>query len=316
MRILITGANGFVGGALCAALTVSAHQVIACARQQHGQQVVAHRYTVVPVINGITNWHAYLAGVDIAIHLAARVHIMQEELADPLAEYREANVEGTLNLARQAAKAGVKRFIFISSIKVNGEQTLSGKLFTADGFPAPEDAYGISKFEAEQGLLALAEETGMEVVIIRPPLVYGPGVKGNFASIMRLVEKAVPLPFGAVHNQRSLVGIDNLVSLIMTCIDHPAAANQIFLVSDGEDLSTSDLLRRLARAAGVSSRLIPIPASLLNMGLIMLGKKMVAQRLLGSLQVDISKTKELLGWEPPVTVDEGLRRCFVSESES
>ncbi|MGY1488083.1 UDP-glucose 4-epimerase family protein [Methylobacillus pratensis] len=314
MRILITGANGFAGRALCTALADSAHKVVACARSKLFQEVAKQEYILVPVIDGHTDWQMYLAEMDVVVHLAARVHVMREQLANPSGAYRETNVEGTLNLARQAAKAGVKRFIFISSIKVNGEQTLPGKPFTANDVAAPADAYGISKFEAEQDLLALTRETGMEVVIIRPPLVYGPGVKGNFANMMNLVRRSLPLPFGAIHNQRSLVAIDNLVSLIIACIDHPAAANQVFLVSDGEDVSTSDLLRRLSKAAGVSSRLIPIPAGLLNMGLTMLGKRMVAQRLLGSLQVDISKTQEMLGWAPPVTVDEGLRRCFVSES--
>ncbi len=260
-----------------------------------------------------TEWTRILDDVDVVIHLAARGHVMKEQLANPLDAYRETNVDGTLNLARQAAKSGVRRFIFVSSIKVNGEQTLLGKPFAADDIPAPEDAYGISKLEAEQGLLILSKETEMEVVIIRPPLVYGPEVKENFASMMKFVASGVPLPFGAIYNQRSLVAIDNLVSLIITCIDHPAAVNQVFLVSDGEDVSTSDLLRRLAKAAGVSSRLIPIPAGLLNMGLTMLGKKMIAQRLLGSLQVDISKTQEMLGWAPPVSVDEGLLRCFDAE---
>lgn len=313
MRILITGASGFVGRALCTALADSAHKVVACARSKLFQEVAKHEYILVPVVDGHTDWQMYLAEMDVVVHLAARVHVMREPLANPLDAYRETNVEGTMNLARQAAKAGIKRFIFISSIKVNGEQTLPGKPFTANDVATPADVYGISKFEAEQGLLALTRETGMEVVIIRPPLVYGPGVKGNFANMMNLMRRSLPLPFGAIHNQRSLVAIDNLVSLIITCIDHPAAANQVFLVSDGEDVSTSDLLRRLAKAAGVSSRLIPIPAGVLNTGLTMLGKRMVAQRLLGSLQVDISKTQEMLGWAPPVTVDEGLRRCFVAE---
>lgn len=309
IRILITGANGFVGSSLCDALVTSTHQVIACARSQtdwgNGQQVL------VPIVDGETDWKKHLVDRDTVIHLAARVHIMREALANPLVAYRETNVEGTLNLARQAAQAGVKRFIFISSIKVNGEQAPAGRPFTAFDVPNPQDPYGISKYEAEQGLLALAEETGMEVVIIRPPLVYGPGVKGNFASMMKWVQAGWPLPLGAIDNRRSLVSLDNLISLITKCIDHPAAANQVFLASDGEDLSTSDLLRRLADAAGVPSRLIPVPAGVLRTGLSLIGKGAIAQRLLGSLQVDIAKTQKLLGWTPPITVDEGLRRCFV-----
>ncbi len=313
MRILITGANGFIGRALCTALADTAHKVVACARNKLDLEVARYEYAFVPVVNGNAEWQSSLADVDVVIHLAARVHVMCEPLANPLDAYRETNVEGTMNLARQAAKAGVKRFIFISSIKVNGEQTPAGRPFTTFDVPDPQDPYGISKYEAEQGLLELAEETDMEVVIIRPPLVYGPGVKGNFSSMMQWVRAGWPLPLGAIDNRRSLVSLDNMISLIMTCIDHPAAENQIFLASDGEDLSTSDLLRRLADAAGVPSRLIPVPVGVLSTGLSLIGKEAIAQRLLGSLQVDIAKTQKLLGWIPPITVDEGLRRCFVTK---
>lgn len=235
---------------------------------------------------------------------------MKDELADPLSEYRRVNVEGTLNLARQAAAAGIRRFIYISSIKVNGESTPLGKPFVSSTAPAPEDPYGLSKLEAERGLIELVARTGMEVVVIRPPLIYGPGVKGNFASMIKLVEKGLPLPLGAIHNKRSLVGIDNLVDLIIRCIDHPAAANQVFLAGDGEDISTTELLRGVGRAMGKPARLIPVPAGLLQFGATLLGRKAMAQRLLGSLQVDISKTRDLLDWKPPYTVEEGLRRCF------
>jgi len=224
-------------------------------------------------------------------------------------------VDGTLNLAQQAVDAGVTRFIFISSIKVNGEQTSCGRVYTAEDLPAPEDAYGISKYEAEQGLLQIAADTGLEVVIIRPPLVYGPGVKGNFSSMMRVVKKGYPLPLGSINNKRSLVALDNLVDLIITCINHPAAANQVFLAGDGEDLSTTELLRGVAKAAGVSSRLIPVPVSVLRFVASLLGKKEVSQRLLGSLQVDISKTRDLLGWTPPLSVEDGLRHCLVDNVE-
>ena len=235
---------------------------------------------------------------------------MRDEVDDPLAEYRKVNVQGTLNLARQAVAAGARRFVFLSSIKVNGETTARETPFQAGDVPLPEDAYGISKLEAEQGLMQLAAETGMEVVIIRPPLVYGPGVKGNFASMIKLVDKGIPLPFGAVDNKRSLIGIDNLVDLIIRCIDHHSAANQVFLAGDGADLSTTELLRGVGRAMGKPARLIPVPAGMLQLGATLLGKKAMAQRLLGSLQVDISKTCELLDWKPPYTVEEGLRRCF------
>jgi len=251
-----------------------------------------------------------LGGIDVLVHCAARVHVMHENTSDPLSEFRRVNVAGTLALARQAATAGVRRFIFLSSVKVNGEETVLSHSYRADDVPSPQDPYGISKLEAEQGLMKVAADTGMEVVIIRPPLVYGSGVKGNFASMMKLVEKGLPLPLGAIHNKRSLIGIDNLVDLIIRCIDHPAAANQVFLAGDGEDLSTTELLRGVANAMGKPARLIPVPAVLLQLGATLLGKKAMAQRLLGSLQVDISKTCEVLDWKPPYTVEEGLRRCF------
>ena len=249
-----------------------------------------------------------MAGVQIVIHAAARVHVMSESSADPLAEFRKVNVDGTLNLARQAVAAGVRRFIFVSSIKVNGEGTEPGKPYKADDAPAPVDPYGISKLEAEHGLLALAAETGMEVVIIRPVLVYGPGVKANFRSMMNWLNKGIPLPLGSIRNKRSLVALDNLVDLIVTCIEHPAAANQVFLVSDGEDLSTTELLRRMGAALGKPARLLPLPGAWLNGAACLLGKGAIAQRLCGSLQVDIEKTRRLLGWTPPVTVDEALRK--------
>jgi len=236
---------------------------------------------------------------------------MNDKDSDPLTEYRRVNVDGTINLARQAAAAGVRRFIFISSIKVNGERNYIGKPFTAEDIPAPEDAYGQSKWEAERGLLKIGTQSGMEIVIIRPPLVYGLGVKGNFATLIKIVQKGIPLPMGKIKNKRSLVALENLVDLICICIEHPAAANQIFLASDGEDLSTTELLKGVAKAAEVSSRLIPLPASVLMFVASLLGKRAVAQRLLGSLQIDISKTRNLLDWTPPLSVEKGLRRCFV-----
>jgi nucleoside-diphosphate-sugar epimerase len=234
---------------------------------------------------------------------------MNDDTVDPLAEYRKVNVDGTLNVARHALEVGVKRFLFVSSIKVNGEHTPPGRPFTEEAAPAPEDPYGISKYEAERELQALCAETGMELVIIRPPLVYGPGVKGNFASMIRLMEKGLPLPLGAVRNKRSLVALDNLVDLIVTCVDSPAAANQVFLAADGQDISTTELLRNVANAMGKPARLLPVPSGLLMLGASLFGKKAVAKRLLGSLQVDISKARELLGWQPPVSVEEGLARA-------
>lgn len=309
MNLLLTGATGFLGSRLADVLQSRLNINLTAAVRRHAE-VREARIVEVQGLDAGTNWSAALAEQQVVIHAAARAHIMKDEVADPLAEYRKVNVEGTLNLARQAAAAGVKRFIFISSIKVNGEQTPLGKPFTADDAAVPEDAYGISKWEAEQGLQQLAAEIGMEVVIIRSPLVYGPGVKGNFASMIKLVEKGLPLPLGAIHNRRSLVALDNLVDLIITCIDHPAAANQVFLAGDGEDVSTTELLRGVAKAAGKPCWLLPVPAGLLQLGATALGKKAVAQRLLGSLQVDISKARNLLGWTPPLSVEQGLKRYF------
>jgi len=255
-----------------------------------------------------TDWQQAIAGQQVVIHAAARAHIIKDEVADPLAEYCRVNVEGTLHLASQAAAAGVKRFIFISSIGVNGN--INTHPFTVDDQPNPGEPYAQSKWEAEQGLRKIQQETGMELVIIRPPLVYGPSAPGNFGSLVRWIEKGIPLPLGAIHNRRSLVGIDNLVDLIIRCINHPAAANQVLLAGDGEDLSTTELLRAVGKAIGRPARLIPVPAAVLQCGATLLGKQAMAQRLLGSLQVDISKTCELLDWTPPYTVEEGLKRCF------
>lgn len=309
VRILLTGASGFVGQALLAELARRGHAVVATSRRSQ-RLSGAERCIQVADLNTAVDWHPMLSGVGAVIHSAARVHMLHDPAVDPLAEFRRANVEGTLALARQAAEAGVRRFVFISSVKVLGEQTRPGQSFRADDAPCPVDPYGISKREAEDGLLALASQTGMEVVIVRPPLVYGPGVKGNFASMIRWVEKGLPLPLGAIHNKRSLVGIDNLVDLVVRCLDHPAAAYQILLASDGEDLSTTELLRSVAKAMGKPLRLLPIPAGMLQLGATVLGKQAMAQRLLGSLQLDISQTCALLEWVPPYTVEEQLRHCF------
>jgi len=304
--ILVTGATGFVGSCLVAKLSQMADLCVLGAHRVD-LPFVDYPSAVVGDINNDTDWRTVVHGQEVVIHSAARVHVMDDNSFDPLTEFRQVNVDGTLNLARQAAAAGVRRFIFISSIKVNGEGTTVGAPYHVDAQPAPVDPYGISKMEAEQGLRTLATETGMEVVIIRPVLVYGAGVKANFLSMMHWLHKGVPLPFGAIHNRRSLVALDNLVDLIVTCIDHPAAANQIFLVSDGEDLSTTELLRRMGVALGKPARLLPVPSWMLEAGATMLGKKALSQRLCGSLQVDISKTRELLNWTPPVSVDEALR---------
>lgn len=303
--VFLTGATGFVGSAVMSRLVADGVSVKAAVRSESDR-----------VENGVhivrfdsfeaADWYEHLVGVDSVVHCAARVHVMDDTEADPLAAFRKVNVEGTLHLAKQAAEAGVRRFVFISSIKVNGEGTRPGKPYTADDLPAPRDPYGVSKMEAEQGLRGLASHTAMEVVIIRPVLVYGPGVKANFLSMMRWLDKGIPLPFGAIHNARSLVALDNLVDLIVTSRVHPQAANQTFLVSDGEDLSTTQLLRRMAKALGKSARLLPISSWMLSSAANVLGKRSLSQRLCGSLAVDIGKTRSLLQWTPPVSVDSAL----------
>lgn len=299
-NILLTGASGFVGQAVFKALSQQGARVRPVFRSQQQAQGVANA-AVVPTLGTDTNWTSALQGIEVVIHAAARAHIMRDEALDPLAEYRRVNVAGTLNLARQAASTGVRRFVFVSSIKVNGESTQPGRPFIADDTPAPEDAYGISKAEAEAGLWEIARATGMELVIVRPVLVYGPGVKGNLASMMRWVRRGVPLPLGAVtRNRRSLVALDNLVDFLAVCAVHPKAANQVFLISDNEDVSTAKLLQLMAIAAQRPARLLPMPVVLLQWGACLLGKQAVAQRLLGSLQVDIQKNRDLLGWQPPV----------------
>ena len=310
MKVLITGANGFVGLAVLQRLNeVCGVQAVGGVRR--AAEFLNTMATVMEVgdLTAHTDWSLALAGVDVVVHAAARVHVMLDTEADPLTAFRAVNVEGTLNLASQAAVAAVKRFVFISSVKVNGESTQPGQAFTEADAPDPQDAYGQSKHEAEQGLRHLATVTGMEVVVIRPPLVYGPGVKANFAALMRAVQRSWPLPLGTVHNLRSLVALDNLVDLVVTCISHAQAANQTFLVSDGHDLSTTELVRGLARAAGVPARLLPVPVWALQAGATLLGKGDAVRRLCGNLQVDISKGRQLLGWVPPVSVDEGLRRA-------
>lgn len=314
--ILLTGASGFVGRAVLASLIQSRFVRVALRRPDAAgipEGVDVFEASLSPD----QDWIKALSGVSSVIHCAARVHVMNEEATDPLAEFRRVNVDGTLRLARQAAEAGVKRFVFVSSIKVNGELSQPGQPFTADQIPAPGDPYGISKCEAEAGLRALSEETVMEVVVIRPPLVYGPGVKANFLAMMRWLQRGVPLPLGDVtENRRSLVYLDNLADLIVTCVDHPAAANQTFLVSDDEDLSTAALLRRMAKALGRPARLIPVPVGLITLGAKLIGRSGIAQRLCGSLQLDIGKTKALLDWMPPISVDEGLRRTAAHWIES
>ena len=309
MAVLVTGANGFVGSALCNRFDKDGILVRGAVRSLSAQR---GNVTGIGIgnISSETDWSVALRCTEQVVHLAARVHVMNDKSSDPLAEFRRVNVDGTANLARQAAATGVKRFIYLSSIKVNGEFTEVGRSFTASDTPAPQDHYGVSKHEAEQVLRQIACETGMEVVIIRPPLVYGPGVKANFESMMRWLARGVPLPLASTNsNCRSLVALDNLVDLIVTCLNHPAAANQTFLVSDGEDLSTTDLLRRMAIALGQPARLFYVPTRLLKLGATLINKPGIYQRLCESLQLDIVKTRQLLNWTPPLTVNVGLRRA-------
>jgi nucleoside-diphosphate-sugar epimerase len=309
MRVAITGATGFIGSALLAQLAA--------------RQLPVHQ---------VSHSSIEIAGAQYVIHCAARAHIMRDEALEPLTEYRRVNVQGTLNLARRAAAVGVKRFVFLSSVKVNGESTDGlprlgapndgttssrgagrprGDPFRVNDEPRPEDAYGLSKWEAEQGLWKIAYQTGMEVAVVRPPLVYGPGVKGNFVRLLDLVRSGVPLPLAAVNNLRSFIGLDNLVDLLIRCVDHPKAAGQTLLVSDGQDLSTPELLRLIANAMGRPARLFPVPASLLRLAGRTLGRLNEVDRLVGSLQVDSSATREVLGWTPPVSVEEGIKRMVM-----
>jgi len=309
MNILVTGANGFVGKAVCAEANLRNLQLVGAVR--HNKKLSTDVKVIeVGEINERTNWQHALIDCNVVIHLAARVHVMQESSHNPLAEFRQVNLAGTLNLARQAIKAGVKRFIFVSSIKVNGENTPPEAPFTADDIANPQDAYGRSKYEAEQALLALSAETGLEIVIIRPPLIYGASVKANFKSLMKLAQLNIPLPFGVVNNKRSMVFIDNLVDFILLCTHHPSAANQTFLISDDDDVSITRLIQEIKEASGKRSLLIPVPQSWLRFVLQLIGKSSLSDRLLGNLQVDITKAKTLLNWKPPFTFEQGINKTI------
>lgn len=303
MKVLVTGANGFVGRALCMHLAQHGCEVVKSARKAEFEG-----FFIVGNVDEMTNWKSALLDCDSVVHLAARVHVMNDDGLNPLDEYRRVNVDGSVNLARQAAAAGVQRFVYLSSVKVNGEFTEAAPFSETDD-PVPIGPYAVSKYEAEVALRQVAKETGMDVVILRPPLIYGEGVRANFGSMMNWLDRGVPLPLAAVtKNRRSLVALDNLVDLIRVCISHRNAANQTFLVSDGEDLSTACLLRRLGSAMGIRVLLFYVPMNLLERGARLIRKLGVYQRLCGSLQVDISKAQQLLDWVPPVSVDEALLR--------
>lgn len=308
MTVLVTGSNGFIGHHIVRTFVRQGIPVRASFRSLHLTDHQVQDCVIVGDIGPTTDWIDALKGITEVIHTAARQHCMRDKEIDALRAFRHVNVLGTLNFARQAATMGVRRFVFVSSIKVNGESTKPEHAFTSEDAPAPEDHYGLTKLEAEEALFELAKQTGMEVVIVRPPLVYGHNVKGNFASIIRALKKGLPLPFGSItNNRRSMVSIDNLVSLLITCLTHPMAVNQVFMVRDDEDLSTAEFLRRLGLALGMPARLVPVPQALLRLGAAALGRRDLARRLFGSLQVDDRKTRELLNWVPVQSVDDGFR---------
>jgi len=306
MRYLVTGANGFVGQFLCAELKKQGQKVRAAVRTENIQTDTYER-VIVGQIDASTNWTDALAGIDVVIHLAGRAHIMQEVASDPLAEYSRINIAGTEHLASLAAASGVKRLVYVSSIKVNGEETLLGRAYSELDPASPKDPYSFSKWEAEKALHRVAQETGLEVVIVRPPLVYGPEVKGNFGYMLNELGKGTIMPFHSIHNLRSLIYVGNFVDALLTCAIHPAAAGQTYLVSDGEDISTPELLRQLGLGIGRPARLLPIPPVLLKLAGLMTGRSGQVLKLLESLQVDSSKIRRELGWRPPYTLDEGLR---------
>ncbi|MBK8163353.1 MAG: NAD-dependent epimerase/dehydratase family protein [Gammaproteobacteria bacterium] len=320
MRVLVTGATGFVGSSLVDQLVRDGiHDVRVALRRDRPSLSDQVEHVIVGEVAGETVWRQALRGIDTVIHLAARVHVMTDSVANSSAEYHRVNVDGTLNLVRQAVDADVKRIIYLSSIKVNGEETLAGQPYYADDQPSPAGSYAVSKYRAEEGIRRLISGADMSAVIIRPTLVYGAGVKGNFLNMMHWLSRGIPMPLGSIHNSRSLVALDNLVDLIIKCIEHPAAADQVFLAGDGEDLSTTELLRRLGGFLGKPARLVPFPHAVLNMIARVSGRRDVAQRLLTSLQIDIRKNWEILGWKPPVTLNQGLEtvtRWYLNESRS
>ncbi len=311
-KILLTGANGFIGRALCPLLSEKGYFVRCALREKHigeGDQISGMGdYYYFKAVDGETEWKEALNGINVVIHLAARVHVLKEDSRDPLSEFRKVNLEGTKHLAESSAKAGARRFVFISSIKVNGEHTTAIKPFSEKDSAEPQDGYAISKWEAEKALRKIEAETGMEVVIIRPPLVYGPGVKANFLRLLDIVYKGLPLPFAGIENRRSFIALDNLVDAIALCAGHLEAGGQTFLVSDGEDLSTPDLICRVSNAMGKPTRLFPFPPVVIKGLLKVAGKGNIYERLWGSLVVDSGKIRQVLGWEPPVSVDMGIKK--------
>lgn len=305
--ILVTGANGFVGRVLCTELVRRHYTVSGAVRHESGYETKKYPIVRIEEIGPTTDWKPALQGIDAVIHLAARVHIMQDGARDPLSEFRNINTAGTEQLANSAAACGVRRLVYVSSVKVNGEATHDGRKYNEEDAPCPQDPYGVSKFEAEQALQRVAAKTGLEIVIVRPPLVYGPGVKGNFAQMLKVLAKGIPLPLASVRNLRSLVYVENLVDALIVCATHPGAGGQTYLVSDGEDISTSGLLSRLGDAMGHPSRLFFCPPGLLKLVGQLSGKSDQIGRLLGSLQVDSGKIRRELNWIPSYSLQQGLQ---------
>ena len=311
MNVFLTGINGFVGQQLSKELSLRGDRVFGVIRpcSSHTiEDISSVQLRPVANIDGKTNWTNILQGIDTVVHLAARVHIMADSESDPLVAYRQTNVEGTIHLAREAAAQGVRRFVYVSSIKVNGEER--SKAYTEKDLPAPKDPYGQSKWEAEQALAKVARETGLEVVIIRPPLVYGPGVKANFLRLLGLVKRGIPLPFGSLHSLRSMIFVGNLVSALLACSDHPNATGQTFLVSDNEDLSVRELLQKIAKTLQVNLILLPIPPFFLHMAACCLGKSAKSRRLTQPLRINCQKIRTTLSWSPPYTLEEGLTKTI------
>lgn len=303
--VFVTGASGFVGQALCADLRRRGLYVVAGVRSAASAPPGAH--AVIGDLAELPDLRGVLTGMDCVVHLAARAHVLREREPDPEAAYRRSNVAATRHVAEQAARAGVRRMVLLSSVKVQGEAT-RGRALREQDPPAPVDAYGRSKLAAEEALRQVGAATGLETVVIRPPLIHGPGVKANFRSLLAAIERGLPLPFGSVDNRRSLVSLDNLCDLIACCIDHPAAGGETFLVSDGLDFSTPELIRSLAYALDRPARLLRVPPMLLRLAGRALGSGDRIERLIGSLQVDASKAARRLGWHPPLAAEEGLAR--------
>jgi nucleoside-diphosphate-sugar epimerase len=306
MNVFVTGATGFVGTALLRRLNQESYHLRAAVRPGwRGERLPSTVETVVaPSLSETSDYFRVLQGIDVVVHLAARVHVMADDAVDPLAEFRKVNVAGTERLARQAAAAGVRRLLFLSSVKVNGEGSM--RPYREEDPPAPEDPYGVSKREAEELLRRVAAETGLDVVIIRPPLVYGPGVKANFLRLLETVRRGTPLPFSSINNKRSFIGLENLVDAIATCTAHPLAAGRTYLVSDGDDVSTPELVRKIASACDAPARLFPVPVPFMRLGGLLAGKRKAVDRLVGSLTVDTTKIRRELGWRPPFSMEQGL----------